>query len=70
MANSPYAGDGVMLVVALFFVIFAIRSIAAAVRTRKYGDGWMANAPHFTMGFFIAGCLLFLVLIHRLGLAT
>ncbi|HSI19257.1 MAG TPA: hypothetical protein VK980_15910 [Sphingomonas sp.] len=70
MAHSPYPGDGVMLVAALFFVVFAMRSISAAVRTRKYGDGWKANAPHFTMGFFLAGCALFLVAIHRLGLAS
>ena len=69
MAHSRYPGDVVMFAAALFFFAFALRSISAAVRTRRYGDGWRANTPHFTMGFFIAGCFLFLILIHRLGLA-
>jgi len=70
VAHGRYPGDAVMLAAALFFFAFTLRAISAAVRTRRYGDGWRANTPHFTNGFFIAGCCLFLILVNRLGLGS
>ena len=70
MAHSPYPGDGVMLVAAIFFAFLAIRAISAAVKMRKHGEGWEKNAQHYIMHFFLSGCCVFLILIHRLNLAS
>jgi hypothetical protein len=70
MAHSPYPGDGAMLVAAIFFAFLSIRAILVAVKTRKHGEGWKKNAQHHTVHFFLSGCCVFLILIHRLNLAS